>query len=82
MRKRREKGIWQRRYWEHQIRDQSDYDLHEHLIIHAPVTAGLVTQPSDWALSSLHVRGVGKTRIAEPPPVILGREHSAEATLF
>jgi len=82
MRKRREKGIWQRRYWEHQIRDQSDFDLHEHLIIHAPVSAGLVNQPSDWALSSLHLRGFGKTRIAAPPPLDLGHIASAEATLF
>lgn len=82
MRKRREKGIWQRRYWDHLIRDQADYDLHEHLIIHAPVTAALVRQPRDWALSSVHVRGVGRTRIAAPPPFDLSRRPSAEATLF
>lgn len=56
MRTRREKGIWQRGFWQHDIRDQSDYDLHEHLIIHAPVTEGLVKRPRDWALSSLHRR--------------------------
>lgn len=55
--RRREKGIWQRSFWQHQIRDLADYDMHEHLIIHAPVTEGLVTRPGDWALSSLHTRG-------------------------
>lgn len=57
--RRREKGIWQRSFWQHHIKDQADYDLHEHLIIHAPVTEGLVDRPMDWALSSLHTRGVG-----------------------
>lgn len=57
--RRREKGIWQRSFWQHDIRDQRDYDLHEHLIIHAPVTEGLVSRPGDWALSSLHTRGTG-----------------------
>jgi putative transposase len=57
--RRREKGIWQRSFWQHDIRDQADYDLHEHLIIHAPVSEGLVSRPGDWALSSLHTRGRG-----------------------
>ncbi len=82
MQRRREKGIWQRRYWEHLITDQGDYDLHEHLIIHAPVTEGLVKQPKDWALSSLHSRGQGRTRLNAPPPVDLRKPVSANATLF
>ena len=57
--RRREKGIWQRSFWQHDIRDQADYDLHEHLIIHAPVSEGLVRNPGDWALSSLHTRSKG-----------------------
>ena len=57
--RRREKGIWQRSFWQHDIRDQADYDLHEHLIIHAPVSEKLVQNPRDWALSSLHTRGTG-----------------------
>lgn len=55
--RRREKGIWQRSFWQHRIRDRADYEMHEHLIIHAPVTEGLVKRPGDWALSSLHTRG-------------------------
>ncbi|SFR44355.1 putative transposase [Yoonia tamlensis] len=53
-----EKGIWQRRYWEHVIRDRADYDLHDHLILMAPVRAGLVGKPSDWPYGSLHRRRV------------------------
>ncbi len=66
--RRREKGIWQRSFWQHDIRDQADYDLHEHLIIHAPVSEGLVTRPGDWALSSLHTRGRGLQFRPQQPP--------------
>ena len=82
MQRRREKGIWQRRFWEHLITDQADYDLHEHLIIHAPVTEGLVKKPSEWAFSALHTRGQGKTRLNAPPPVDLRKPLHATATLF
>lgn len=82
MKRRREKGIWQRGYWAHEIRDQFDYELHEHLIIHAPVTVGLVKQPSDWALSSLHVRGQGRVKFQAPVPVDLGKPQPSDATLF
>ncbi len=58
-RKRDEKGIWQRRFWEHVIRDQPDFDLHMHLIAAAPVHAGLVRQPRDWPYSSLRHRKMG-----------------------
>lgn len=53
-RKRGEKGIWQRRFWEHLIRDADDLALHMHLIRSAPIHAGLVKRPSDWPYSSLH----------------------------
>lgn len=82
MQQRREKGIWQRGFWDEAIRDQSDYDLHEHLIIHAPVTAGLVKSPQDWAYSSLHTRGIGPVTLQHqyaprPAPVV-----SPQATYF
>ena len=60
-----EKGVWQRRFWEHVIRDQADYDLHMHLIITAPVTARLVRKPLDWPYSSLKRRRVD----LDPPPL-------------
>jgi putative transposase len=47
-----ERGIWQRRYWEHLIRDE--LDLHRHLdYIHFnPVKHGYVSHPADWPHSS------------------------------
>ncbi|KQI72413.1 hypothetical protein AN191_08450 [Loktanella sp. 5RATIMAR09] len=53
-RKRGKKGIWQRRFWEHLIRDADDFALHMHLIRSAPIHAGLVKKASDWPYSSLH----------------------------
>ena len=50
----RESTIWQRRFWEHQVRD--DEDLHKHLdYIHFnAVKHGLVTNPADWPYSTFH----------------------------
>ena len=49
-----EKGIWQRRFWEHLIRDEADFEAHRAYALAAPVQAGLVARPQDWALSSVH----------------------------
>lgn len=57
--KRGEKGIWQRRFWEHCIRDQDDFDLHLHVIASAPVHAGLTKRVGDWPYSSLQHRKMG-----------------------
>ena len=54
--RRGEKGIWQRRFWEHHIRDAQDLAMHMHLIRSAPIHAGLAKRPSDWPYSSLHHR--------------------------
>lgn len=51
---RREKGIWQRRFWEHRIRSPQDFALHCKLIHSAPVHAGLVRSSADWVWTSLH----------------------------
>ena len=50
----REKGIWQRRYWEHAIRDEADLERHIDYIHFNPVKHGLVTRVRDWTLSSFH----------------------------
>ncbi len=47
-----EKGIWQRRYWEHAIRDQEDFNRHCDYIHYNPVKHGLVSSPADWRASS------------------------------
>jgi putative transposase len=46
--------LWQRRYWEHTIRD--DHDLHRHVdyIHYNPVKHGLVSRVVDWPFSSFH----------------------------
>lgn len=50
----REKGIWQRRYWEHAIRDDSDLERHVDYIHFNPVKHGYVTRVADWPHSSFH----------------------------
>jgi len=52
MARRGEKGVWQRRFWEHLIRDKQDFDLHLKLIQNAPVSKRLVTDVADWPYSS------------------------------
>jgi putative transposase len=51
---RREKGIWQRRYWEHAIRDDADLSRHIDYIHFNPVKHRLVTRACDWPHSSFH----------------------------
>jgi putative transposase len=46
--------LWQRRYWEHTIRDDEDYRRHVDYIHYNPVKHGLVANPVDWPHSSLH----------------------------
>ncbi len=50
----REKGIWQRRFWEHQIRDDLDLQRHVDYIHYNPVKHGHVTRVVDWPYSSFH----------------------------
>ena len=52
--RRREKGIWQRRYWEHQIRDELDLQRHVDYLHFNPVKHGLVGRVADWRYSSFH----------------------------
>ena len=49
-----ERGIWQRRYWEHTVRDESDFARHVDYIHINPVKHGLVTRVRDWPFSSFH----------------------------
>jgi REP-associated tyrosine transposase len=50
----REKGIWQRRYWEHVIRDEADLERHIDYIHFNPVKHGHVSRVCDWPYSSFH----------------------------
>jgi len=52
--KRAERGIWQRRFWEHTIRDDNDYAAHMDYIHFNPVKHRLVAHPADWPHSTFH----------------------------
>ncbi len=52
--KRGERGIWQRRFWEHLIRDDCDFEKHVDYIHFNPVKHGYVKNPVDWPYSSIH----------------------------
>ena len=49
-----ERGIWQRRFWEHTIRDERDYAAHVDYVHINPVKHGLVARVGDWPYSSFH----------------------------
>jgi len=53
-RRRGERGIWQRRYWEHLIRDDRDFAAHMDYVHINPVKHGLVERVSDWSYSTFH----------------------------
>jgi len=49
-----ERGIWQRRYWEHLIRDERDFARHVEYIHFNPVKHGLVKRAVEWPYSTIH----------------------------
>ncbi|MGH8354903.1 MAG: REP-associated tyrosine transposase [Pseudomonas sp.] len=49
---RRENGLWQRRFWEHRIRNPQDYQRHMDYLHWNPVKHGLVERVADWPWSS------------------------------
>jgi putative transposase len=51
---RKERGVWQRRFWEHLIKDEFDLERHLDYIHYNPVKHGLVRTPVDWPWSSFH----------------------------
>src|SRR3546814_61005 len=57
-------GIWQRRYWEHLVRDEDDLQRHVDYIHFNPVKHGHVARAVDWPYSTLH-RYVAKGWLAE-----------------
>jgi len=50
----RERGIWQRRFWAHLIKDQEDFNRHVDYIHWNPVKHGKAKQAADWPYSSFH----------------------------
>ncbi|MGB3695536.1 MAG: transposase [Spirulinaceae cyanobacterium] len=53
-RKRQESNLWQRRFWEHLIRDEQDFALHCNYIHYNPVKHGLCKSAQDWQFSTIH----------------------------
>jgi len=59
--RRGERGVWQRRYWEHRIRDGADHARHLDYIHYNPVKHGHAAMAKDWPYSSFRrwvARGV------------------------
>lgn len=52
--RKRERGFWQRRFWEHQIRDRTDLQQHIDYVHYNPVKHRLVLRPEDWPWSTYH----------------------------
>ncbi|MEN3276305.1 MAG: REP-associated tyrosine transposase [Massilia sp.] len=53
-RNRRESTIWQRRFWEHQIRDETEMEKYVDYIHFNPVKHGIVRRVCDWPHSTFH----------------------------
>ncbi len=49
-----ERGIWQRRYWEHLIRDEDDFSVHMDYVHINPLKHGYVALVADWPYSTFH----------------------------
>jgi len=52
--RRGDRGIWQRRYWEHLIRYEKDFAAHMDYVHINPVKHGLVARVADWPYSTFH----------------------------
>ena len=52
--KKGEASLWQRRFWEHMIRDEDDMQKHFDYIHYNPVKHGFVENPRDWSWSTFH----------------------------
>lgn len=53
-RKRHDGDVWQRRFWEHLIRDEHDFDRHFDYIHYNPVKHRLAACPHAWSVTSFH----------------------------
>ena len=51
-----ERNVWQRRYWEHAIRDEADLETHINYVHYNPVKHGHVAEMDDWPYSTWHRR--------------------------
>jgi putative transposase len=49
-----ERGVWQRRFWEHAIRDEGDFGRHMDYVHYNPVKHGHARRVADWPFSTFH----------------------------
>lgn len=63
---RRERGLWQRRFWEHALRDEAEFAAAIDLCRCDPVRHGLVDRPEDWPWSSFARRPGRGGRACDP----------------
>lgn len=52
--KQKESNLWQRRFWEHTIKDEIDFAAHCDYIHYNPVKHGLCATAKEWEYSSFH----------------------------
>lgn len=52
--RRKDLSLWQRRFWEHQIRDEDDFNRHMNYTHWNPMKHGYVSRVVDWPYSSFH----------------------------
>ena len=74
---RKEKEVWQRRFWEHIIRNENDWQKHMDYIHYNPVKHGLVKSPGDWEHSSFNYwveKGIYAKNWGSMQPIILEAE--------
>jgi putative transposase len=48
------RSFWQKRFWEHRIRNEQDYANHLNYIHFNPVKHGYVFSPADWPWTTFH----------------------------
>jgi putative transposase len=76
-----ERGIWQRRYWEHTVRDEQDYAAHVDYVHFNPVRHGYVARVCDWRHSTFHRsvrRGLYPADWGREPAIRDAGEHDSE----
>ena len=54
LKNKKENTLWQRKFWEHAIRDDKDYEAHVNYVHYNPVKHKLVRKVEEWPFSTFH----------------------------
>ena len=79
---RAERGIWQRRYWEHTIFDERDLNIHIDYCWFNPVKHGYVAKVEDWPFSSFHRDNPNSFNAADFENALAGHVHATQKLKF